>query len=105
MSINQTNQATRVIYRRYKDGDKEVVAIFPDIPNTTVDSVTAYDSREQHCGGTLGWFKELLPVSLDDLEVMALHRELKGTGYNELAIVSAMPMNSHKRRMDYINRV
>lgn len=78
--------ATKVVFRKWEE-DKEVIALFPDIPFNTRDHTTmAYVHMGQHGAADYsGVIAETSPAK--EPEYRNLLAELKSIGYKDLRIV------------------
>jgi len=80
-------ELTKVIFRRWKTGDKEVIAMFPDIDeshsNYAGELVSSYEHIGQH-GAADYWqmLNKTIPAKLTDPDVIELKAELEQIGYN-----------------------
>lgn len=90
------NNCTRVIYRKYAEGD--IVAVFPDEPGTTDPSTClTYQSIGQHCSaGAALVMAHTKPAAPD--EYWRLELELVNQGYTDLHTVKRMPSNAYRNR-------
>lgn len=80
-------EITRVIFRRFKDENKEVIAFFPDqnYKNgvTNRGNIMSYMHIGQHGEANVGLIKEnTKPANIKEPDVAALYRELESIGYN-----------------------
>lgn len=78
---------TRVIFRRWRDGDREPLALFPDLPADRFGDVLSYQHLGQHSAADYaGCIRGTRPVDLLDPDVAALKAELERIGYNLRAV-------------------
>jgi hypothetical protein len=91
---------TKVIYRKFSDG--EVIALFPEEPNSIHESNTcmSYQHVGQHGGASIALCHELAPAKPEEYE--ALHNELIAVGYTELVVVPRVTKAMNKERMGAI---
>lgn len=100
-------QPIRVFYVIDKDeADREVTAIFIDIPATyEVDELTCYVHYGQHGRAGLSWVKQKT-VAASKLEYASLHQELTGI-YDEYELVVCSKIDKFARgnRKDYLKDI
>ena len=73
---------TTVIYRRYKSGDKSVVALFPEIEGDCSGNCLAYEHIGQHGAANYNHMVAITtPADAQEDDVIELHNELIGIGY------------------------
>lgn len=95
---------TPVIFRKFKNGRKEIIAIFPTIPGTNDPSTClSYMHVGQHgsCSGTLTSITTLAKPS----EYTPLLKELRRIGYRGLVIKKKATYQDFLTRKKEINRI
>ncbi len=95
---------TKVIFRRWKDGQKDIIAIFPELTGTC-DKFTcsSYQRIGQHgaCDPT-GLINTTTPVNSADPDCQSLIKELTAIGYN-LQIIQRLSPKHLKARERELN--
>jgi len=80
----------KVIFRKFKDGFKEIIALFPELnyPKYTVykEEVTSYLHIGQHGAANLSIIKQNT-IEAKEPEYKELMQELKQIGYKRLKVV------------------
>lgn len=73
---------TTVIYRRYKSGNKSVVALFPAIEGDCSGGCLSYEHVGQHGAANYNHVVAITtPADAQSADVIELHNELIGIGY------------------------
>ena len=82
---------TTVLFRKTKDKDGDIVAIFPFTPWNPEDyTIACYMHIGQHGPCTWDWVRQCTkPAS--DAEFTDLLRELKSVGYDDLRVIRRLP--------------
>lgn len=88
---------TRVIFRKFKDGD--VIAIFPDIFGSSTYDMLSYMHVGQHGACDCGIVQRTKLAIIEDYA--SLQKELSSIGYN-LQICKRIPSNSLQKRKNEI---
>ena len=88
---------TKVIFKKFKNG--EVIALFPEEPNSIHESNTcmSYQHVGQHGGASITLCHELSPAKPEEYE--ALHKELIAVGYTSLKVVKRVTKEMNSNRM------
>ena len=92
---------TLCIFRRWRSGRKEVIALFPEEPHDPNGfQCDSYMHTGQHGGADYtGCITATRPASLDEPDVAALRRELEGEPFNyKLEIRKKAPGGSYRTR-------
>lgn len=83
--MEKDKYTTEVIFRKFKDGNKEVIAIMPHEVCDITGSVTSYMHIGQH--GACDYNEVLKATKLaTPTESLALYTELESIGYNLIVI-------------------
>jgi hypothetical protein len=80
--------ATPVILRRWDDGSRDLIALFPTLPADGQGNLCmCYEHVGQHGGACYASVRDhSTPVSADDPDAQALLRELRAIGYDDLRV-------------------
>lgn len=92
---------TLCIFRRWRSGHKEVIALFPEEPHDPNGFLcTSYGKPGQHGGANYaGCIALTRSASLDEPDVAALKRELEGAPFNyRLEVRKKAPSNGYRTR-------
>lgn len=77
---------TKVIYRKFKDGD--IIALFPEIESDPMGNILSYMHVGQHGSANIGIVYQTKPATPE--EYAKLHKELINIGYDDLNIGKRM---------------
>jgi|WetSurMetagenome_2_1015567.scaffolds.fasta_scaffold120001_4 hypothetical protein len=89
--------ATVVVFRKFKDGYKEVIALFPRIPEDLHGNFCmSYMHVGQHGGADPGIVSTTTPAK--PAEYAALLKELKSLGYNDIVVHSRVTADDNETR-------
>jgi hypothetical protein len=79
--MNQDTEKTIVIFRKFKNGNKEVIALFPEIAGTLLpETCSSYMHIGQH-GGAMADLTDITRPATPE-EYAELKEELESIGYN-----------------------
>lgn len=92
---------TTVVFRRWRTGSREVIALFPELPASVIypDHCVSYVHFGQHGPASPDLvMQNTEPVSRAAKDCEELYQELLGQGYDDLKIVKKLPRGHLARR-------